>query len=71
MRTEPFSSPAEMEEFFRACDALNGPANEPDLERAPEDHRRISPRRRRGVGEIMTFDRALGAVGRTPASRVE
>ena len=27
--------------------------------------------RRRGVGEIMTFDRALGAVGLTPASRVE
>ena len=27
--------------------------------------------RRRGVGEIMTFDQALGEVGRTPASRRE
>ena len=29
-RTAPFSSPAEMEGFFRACDALDGPAIEPD-----------------------------------------
>ena len=29
-RSAPFSSRAEMEEFFRACDALDGPATEPD-----------------------------------------
>lgn len=29
-RTAPFSSCAEMEDFFRACDALDGPASEPD-----------------------------------------
>lgn len=29
-RTAPFSSPAEMEDFFRACDTLDGPASEPD-----------------------------------------
>ena len=29
-RTAPFSSSEEMEEFFRACDALDGPASEPD-----------------------------------------
>ena len=25
-----FAAPSEMEEFFRACDALDGPASEPD-----------------------------------------
>ena len=29
-RTAPFSSRAEMEEFFRGCDTLDGPASEPD-----------------------------------------
>lgn len=29
-RSAPFSSRAEMEEFFRACDALDGPGSEPD-----------------------------------------
>lgn len=31
-RFAPFSSRAEMEEFFRACDALDGPESEPDWE---------------------------------------
>ena len=29
-RSEPFESPAELEGFFRACDALEGPATEPE-----------------------------------------
>ncbi len=29
-RTEPFESPADLEGFFRACDALEGPATEPE-----------------------------------------
>ena len=29
-RSYPFKSPADLEEFFRACDALEGPEREPD-----------------------------------------
>ncbi len=29
-RSEPFESPADVEEFFRRCDALGGPETEPD-----------------------------------------
>ena len=29
-RSRPFKSPADLEEFFRACDALEGPEREPD-----------------------------------------
>ena len=29
-RAEPFKSPAEVEAFFRECDALDGPEREPD-----------------------------------------
>ena len=29
-RSHPFKSPADLEEFFRACDALEGPEREPD-----------------------------------------
>ena len=29
-RSRPFESPADLEEFFRACDALEGPEREPD-----------------------------------------
>lgn len=28
--TEPFNSPADLEEFFRKCDTLEGPEFEPD-----------------------------------------
>ena len=28
-RSHPFESPADLEEFFRACDALEGPEREP------------------------------------------
>ena len=28
--SDPFESPADLEEFFRACDALEGPEREPD-----------------------------------------
>ncbi len=29
-RSHPFESPADLEEFFRTCDALEGPEREPD-----------------------------------------
>ena len=29
-RSHPFESPADLKEFFRACDALEGPEREPD-----------------------------------------
>ena len=29
-RSDPFQSPAQLEEFFQACDALAGPEREPD-----------------------------------------
>ena len=29
-RSRPFRSPADVEAFFRACDELNGPAEEPE-----------------------------------------
>ena len=29
-RTKPFQSPEDLEEFFRACDSLEGPEKEPD-----------------------------------------
>ena len=29
-RSHPFESPADLEEFFHACDALEGPEREPD-----------------------------------------
>ena len=29
-RSEPFESPADLEGFFRTCDALEGPATEPE-----------------------------------------
>ena len=29
-RSYPFKSPADLKEFFRACDALEGPEREPD-----------------------------------------
>ena len=31
-RSQPFESPADLEEFFRLCDALEGPRREPDWE---------------------------------------
>ena len=31
-RSEPFESPADLEEFFRRCDELAGPESEPDWE---------------------------------------
>ena len=49
----------EIEAFFRQCDALEGPENEPDW----DEHLAVADEsRRRGVREIRTFDRALGAV---------
>ena len=45
-RSAPFSSHAEMEEFFRACDALDGPAREPDWD---EHLRVIDAARREGI----------------------
>ena len=30
--SRPFESPADLEEFFRGCDALEGPRQEPDWE---------------------------------------
>ena len=45
-RTAPFSSPTEMEDFFRACDTLDGPASEPDWE---EHLRAIDASRRAGA----------------------
>ena len=31
-KSRPFESPDDLEEFFRACDALEGPGREPDWE---------------------------------------
>ena len=31
-RSHGFESPADLEEFFRACDGLEGPGREPDWE---------------------------------------
>ena len=42
-RSAPFSSPKEMEEFFQACDALDGPPSEPDW----DEHRRVIDASRR------------------------
>ena len=45
-RAYPFESPADLEGFFRACDALEGPEREPDW----AEHRRvILESRRRGT----------------------
>lgn len=44
-KIQPFRSPAEMEEFFRECDALDGPPSEPDWE---EHLVAIDQSRRRG-----------------------
>ena len=32
-RSHPFESPADLEKFFRACDALEGPEREPDWQK--------------------------------------
>ena len=45
-RSNPFESPANLEEFFRACDALEGPEREPDwqehLTAIAESRKRLS-----------------------------
>lgn len=45
-RSRPFRSPADLEEFFRECDDLDGPASEPDWE---EHLAAIGKSRRRGA----------------------
>ena len=44
----PFRSPAELEAFFRQCDALDGPAVEPDWD---EHLAAIEESRRRGAAD--------------------
>ena len=43
-RIEPFNSPADLEEFFRKCDELEGPRYEPDW----EEHLEVLAASRRG-----------------------
>ena len=43
-RIEPFNSPADLEEFFRKCDELEGPRFEPDW----EEHLEVLAASRRG-----------------------
>ncbi len=45
-RSHPFESPADLEAFFRACDALDGPAREPEWD---EHLAVIEESRRRGI----------------------
>lgn len=45
-RVSPFEGTADLEEFFRECDALDGPAREPDWE---EHLAMIDESRRRGA----------------------
>ena len=45
-RSRPFRSPADIEEFFRECDALDGPPAEPDWD---EHLAAIVESRRRGA----------------------
>ncbi|MCY3736174.1 MAG: hypothetical protein OXG13_07210 [Gemmatimonadaceae bacterium] len=42
-KSQPFESPADLEGFFRACDALQGPGQEPDW----EEHLAVIGRSRR------------------------
>ncbi len=42
-KSQPFESPADLEGFFRACDALGGPGQEPDW----EEHLAVIGRSRR------------------------
>lgn len=42
--SRPFESPADLEEFFRGCDALEGPGREPDW----QEHRAVIEESRRG-----------------------
>ena len=44
-RSAPFSSPAEMGEFFLACNALDGPPSEPDW----DEHLSVIGSSRRGT----------------------
>ena len=45
-RSRPFESPADLEEFFHACDALEGPEREPDWQEhlavSDESRKRLS-----------------------------
>lgn len=45
-QSRPFRSPAELEEFFRECDTLDGPSSEPEWE---EHLAAIDESRRRGT----------------------
>ena len=45
-RSRPFRTPADVEAFFRACDELNGPADEPEWH---EHLSIIEKSRRRGI----------------------
>lgn len=47
-QARPFRSPADVEEFFRHCDALDGPPSEPDWH---EHLAEIDESRRRGAAE--------------------
>ncbi len=42
-KSQPFESPDDLEGFFRACDALDGPGREPDW----EEHRDVIEESRR------------------------
>ena len=46
-RSEPFESPADLEEFFRRCDALAGPETEPDW----GEHLDVTASRSRGASD--------------------
>lgn len=45
-RGKPFQSPEDLEEFFRACDSIEGPEKEPDWDRHLD---LINQSRRRGA----------------------
>ncbi|MDE2755810.1 MAG: antitoxin [Acidobacteriota bacterium] len=47
-RAKPFQSPEDLEEFFRACDRLEGPETEPDWDRHLD---LINQSRRRGTSD--------------------
>lgn len=47
-RAKPFQSPEDLEEFFRACDSLEGPEKEPDWDQHLD---LINQSRRRGISD--------------------
>ncbi len=65
-RSDAFESPSDLERFFRACDALEGPKMEPEW---GEHLDVIDESRRRGVREIKSFDPAFRAVAGRPPPR--